>query len=128
MFAEFGENSLDVPCTPNPSAVGDGLYIGNSAPFDYVDLWVNQAGAGTYTITWKYYNGTSWLPLTLTGFGDRSNSWKRPGRHTIMFTRPGDWATNSILTYTLYWVKAEVSAYTSQTVQPVLGRVWIGTL
>lgn len=128
LFAEFGANSLDVPATPNPTAVGDGLYIGNSAPFDYVDLWVNQAGAGTYTITWKYYNGTSWLPLTLTGFGDRTNSWKRPGRHTIMFIRPGDWAANSILGYTLYWIKAEVTAYTSQTTQPVLGRVWIGTL
>jgi len=128
LFAEFGENSLDVPGTPNPSAVGDGLYIGHNALFDYVDVWVNQAGVGTYTITWKYYNGSSWLPLTLTGFGDRSNSWKRPGRHTIMFIRPGDWVANSILTYTLYWVKAEVSAYTSQTVQPVLGRVWIGTL
>jgi hypothetical protein len=126
LFAEFGENSFDVPATPNPTAVGDGLYIGHSSPFDYVDLWVNQAGAGTYSITWKYFNGTSWLPLTLIGFGDGSNSWKRPGRHTIMFTRPGDWAANSILGYTLYWVKAEVTDYTSQTTQPVLGRVWIG--
>ena len=120
LFAEFGENSLDVPCTPNPSAVGDGLYIGNSAPFDYVDLWVNQAGAGTYTITWKYYNGTSWLPLTLTGFGDRSNSWKRPGRHTIMFTRP-ELGDQFNLTYTLYQVKAGFGLY-----QPNLQPVWAG--
>jgi hypothetical protein len=127
LFEEYGDNSLDVPATPNPTAVGDGLYIGNSVPFDYVCAWVNQAGVGTYSITWKYYNGSSWLPLTLSSDGDRSNSWKRPGRHTIFFTRPGDWATTSILAYTLYWVKAEVTAYSSQTTQPVLGRVWIGS-
>ncbi len=126
LFEEYGDNSLDVPATPNPTAVGDGLYIGNSTPFDYVCAWVNQAGAGTYSITWKYYNGSSWLPLTLSSDGDRSNSWKRPGRHTIFFNRPGDWATTSILAYTLYWIKAEVTAYTSQTTQPILGRVWIG--
>ncbi|ACZ61394.1 hypothetical protein [Dehalococcoides mccartyi] len=126
LFQEFGDNSLDVPATPSPTAVGDGLYIGNSTPFDYVDVWVNQAGVGTYTITWKYYNGVSWLPLTLSSDGDRSNSWKRPGRHTVFFNRPVDWAITSILTYALYWVKAEVTAYTSQATQPILGRVWIG--
>ncbi|BAS31223.1 hypothetical protein [Dehalococcoides mccartyi] len=127
LFEEYGNNSLDVPATPNPTAVGDGLYVGNSSPFDYVNVWVNQAGVGTYTITWKYYNGVSWLPLTLSSDGDKSNSWKRPGRHTIHFTRPGDWAITTILAYNLYWVKAEVTAYTSQTTQPILGRVWIGT-
>lgn len=126
LFAEYGDNSLDVPCNPSPTAVGDGLYVGNSTPFDYVDVWVNQAGVGTYTVTWKYYNGVSWLPLTLGGDGDRTNSWKRPGRHTIFFYRPGDWATTLIATKTLYWVKAEVTAYTSQTTQPLLGRVWLG--
>ena len=126
LFEEFGANSLDVPATPNPTAVGDGLYIGNSSPFDYVNVWVNQAGVGTYTITWKYYNGVSWLPLTLSSDGDKTNSWKRPGRATVHFVRPGDWATTAILAYTLYWVKAEVTAYTSQTTQPILGRVWIG--
>ena len=126
LFEEFGANSVDVPATPNPTAVGDGLYIGNSSPFDYVNVWVNQAGVGTYTITWKYYNGVSWLPLTLSSDGDKTNSWKRPGRATVHFVRPGDWATTAILAYTLYWVKAEVTAYTSQTAQPILGRVWIG--
>jgi len=126
LFEEFGANSVDVPATPNPTAVGDGLYIGNSSSFDYVNVWVNQAGVGTYTITWKYYNGVSWLPLTLSSDGDKTNSWKRPGRATIHFVRPGDWATTAILAYTLYWVKAEVTAYTSQTTQPILGRVWIG--
>jgi hypothetical protein len=105
--------------------VGDGLYIGKSTPFDYVDVWVNQAGVGTYTITWKYYNGVSWLPLTLSSDGDRSNSWKRLVDTPSFLTGLG-LATTSILTYTLYWVKAEVTAYTSQTTQPVLGRIWIG--
>ena len=126
LFQEYGANSLDVPGTPNPTAVGDGLYVGSSSPFDYVNVWVNQAGVGTYSITWKYYNGSSWLPLTLSSDGDKSNSWKRPGRHTIHFVRPGDWALTTILAYNLYWVKAEVTAYTSQATQPILGRVWIG--
>lgn len=127
LFAEYyGADCLDVPATPNPTAVGDGLYIGHSSQFDYVSVWVNQAGAGTYTITWKYFNGTSWMPLTLSSDGDKSNSWKRPGRHTIHFIRPGDWDLTTILTYNLYWIKAEVATYTSQTSQPLLGRIWIG--
>ncbi len=126
LFEEFGLNSLDVPATPNPSAVGDGLYIGGVAPFDYTDVWVNQAGVGTYSITWKYWDGTTWSPLTLTSDGDKSNSWKRPGRHTIHFVRPANWQTTTILASDLYWIKGEVTAYTSQTVQPLLGRIWIG--
>lgn len=128
LFAEYyGADCLDVPATPNPTAVGDGLYIGNSSQFDYASVWVNQAGVGTYTITWKYFNGTSWLPLTLSSDGDKSNSWKRPGRHTIHFIRPGDWTLTAILTFNLYWIKAEVATYTSQTTQPLLGRIWTGS-
>ena len=124
LFEEYGANSMDVPATPNPSAVGDGLYIGNSSQFDYVDVWVNQAGVGTYTITWKYWDGVTWSALTMRS--NDTNNWKRSGRHTVNFIKPGNWQTTTILGSDFYWIKAEVATYTNQTTQPLLGRVWIG--
>jgi hypothetical protein len=126
LFEEYGDNSNDVPCCPYPSAVGDGLYVGKATKFSYVCLWLNQQGVGTYSVTWKYWNGTTWAVLALLSDGDWTASWKRPGRWTVSFNPPEDWATFSIDGSDIYWVKAEITDYTSQTKQPLLGRVWVG--
>jgi hypothetical protein len=126
-FQNFSTDTLDVPVFPNPPAIGDGLYIGKvSGTFTDVLLWINQAGVGSWTIQPAYYNGSTWVNLTLnTNPGDTTQSWKRSGVVWLRWTAPGDWATIDIAGITAYYIKIGVSAYASITTQPIVGRVWI---
>jgi len=90
MFQTIKTEMGDVEPFPTVPAVGDGLYIGNSSQFDTVRLWVNRQGLGTFTITAKYYNGSTWIVLTLLGSGDQIFSYKRSGHRWLSFIRPTD--------------------------------------
>jgi len=114
----------DMHLLPSPGAVGDGFYFGLNNPFDWVATLVGQAGAGTWTITWKYWNGVTWANLTMKY--NEINHWRTAGNVRAHWNRPGDWALNNILGYNLYWVKAECTAYTSMTVQPLGTQAWLG--
>ncbi|MDP4280412.1 MAG: choice-of-anchor R domain-containing protein [Dehalococcoides mccartyi] len=126
MFQTIKTEMGDVEPFPTVAAVGDGLYVGNSTQFDTVRLWVNRQGLGTFTITAKYYNGSTWLALTLLGSGDQIFSYKRSGHRWLSFIRPTDWAMFTVDGNSLYWVKFEVTAYSSMTQMPKIGNVSIG--
>lgn len=116
----------DMHLLPSPGAVGDGFYFGQANPFDWVCLNIGTPGAGVWTITWKYWNGTTWANLPLKY--DETNHFRAAAgnRWVHLDSRPGDWATTTILTYTLYFIKGEVTAYTSMTTQPLGTQAWIG--
>jgi|GEM_PF-5311257 len=126
MFQTIKTEMGDVEPFPAVPAVGDGLYVGNVSQFDTVRLWVNRQGLGTFTITAKYYNGSSWIAATLIGSGDQIFSYKRSGHRWLSFVRPTDWAVFTIDGNSLYWVKFEVTAYSSMTQMPKIGNVSIG--
>jgi len=126
MFQTIKTEMGDVEPFPTVPAVGDGLYVGNASQFDTARLWVNQQGLGTFTITAKYYNGSTWIALALLGSGDQIFSYKRTGHRWLSFVRPADWVTFTVDGNTLYWVKFEVTAYSSMTQMPKLGNVSIG--
>ncbi|MEQ4489556.1 MAG: choice-of-anchor R domain-containing protein [Dehalococcoides mccartyi] len=126
MFQTIKTEMGDVEPFPTVPAVGDGLYVGNVTQFDTVRLWVNQQGLGSFTITAKYYNGSTWLALTLLGSGDQIFSYKRSGHRWLSFIRPTDWATFTVDGNSLYWVKFEVATYSSLTQMPKIGNVSIG--
>lgn len=116
----------DMHLLPSPGAVGDGFYFGFSNPFDWLCLNIGTPGVGTWTITWKYWNGITWTALTLKY--DETNHFRAAaGKRWIQLAgRPGDWATTTILTYTLYFIKGEITSYTSMTTQPLGTQAWIG--
>ncbi|WP_324664252.1 hypothetical protein VLL09_04825 [Dehalococcoides mccartyi] len=126
MFQTIKTEMGDVEPFPTVPAVGDGLYVGNTSQFDTVRLWVNQQGLGAFTITAKYYNGSTWIALTLLGSGDQIFSYKRSGHRWLSFVRSPDWAMFNVDGNSLYWVKFEVTAYSSMTQMPKLGNVSIG--
>jgi len=115
----------DFPLLPSPGAVGDGFYFGLSDPFDSLCLNIGTPGAGTWTITWKYYNGITWTALPLKY--DETNHFRAAAgyRWVALNGRPGDWAQTTLLTYTLYFIKAEITAYTSMTTQPLGTQAWL---
>jgi hypothetical protein len=115
----------DMHLLPSPGAVGDGFYFGLDNPFDWVCTLIGTPGVGTWTITWKYWNGVTWTALTMKY--DEINHWRAAaGKKWSHWIRPGDWALTTILGMNLYWAKAECTAYTSMTTQPLGTRAWLG--
>lgn len=96
----------------------DAYYFGSGSQFDKLILTIGTQGAGTWTITWEYWNGSTWGALA--GVTDGSTGFKAAtGAHDITFTVPVDWVVNSINNTNAYWVRGRVSAFTSITVRPL---------
>lgn len=112
-----------LPATPE---VDDAYYFGLSSPWDWLCLNISQTGAGSWTIKWEYWNGSTWVDLP-SGYYDTSNGFRNGGKQSLSFVRPTDWATSSILLLDLYWVRARISAYSSITTQPLGAQAWLGT-
>lgn len=115
----------DMHLLPDPGAVGDGFYFGLANPFDWLCLNIGTAGAGVWTITWKYWDGDTWEALTLK-YDQTDNFRAAAGKHWVHFERPGDWALKTIEALNLYWIKGEATAYSSMTTQPLGTQAWIG--
>lgn len=106
----------DVELLPVSPAVDDAFYIGSDIPASMVTVDVDQAGVGTWAITWEYYNGSSWTALS--GVDDRTSAFSVLGRNIVTWTVPADWSTTTIVSISAYWVRARVSSFTSLSTQP----------
>ncbi len=115
----------DMTLLPETPAVEDAYYIGADHKFGYARLNVGTAGAGTWTITWKYWDGSAWTALSNVTDGTDGFT-AAAGSHDVTFDTPADWATTTVAAIaSLYWVKAEVTAYTSLATQPKGTQAWI---
>jgi len=107
----------DMTLLPTVPAVNDAYYFGNDKTFDGVTVNIGISGAGTWTITWEYYNGSAWA--SLSGVTDGTTHFRAvAGSHNVTWTIPTDWQKTTVATIKVYWVRARVSAYTSITTQP----------
>jgi len=127
-LAAQSTNANDMNLLPAASNVGDAYNIGYSGTFSALLLMQGTQGAGSWTITWEYWNGSSWAALAGVTESALNASQFRPtaaGTYTISWTVPGDWATTNVppTAGSLYWVRARVSSYTSMTTQPKGTRV-----
>lgn len=104
---------------------GDGFFIGLASLWDWVTFKLGTAGAGTYTITWKYWtSGAAWANLPI--IEDQTANLKTTGFKLLRFSRPVDWAVKTIAGIAdLYWIYAWATEGT-MTVQPKGTQAWIG--
>ncbi|MBA7677892.1 hypothetical protein ES703_86158 [subsurface metagenome] len=110
-----------LPTTPE---VNDAYYIGAAHTFSYVIWIIGRAGIGVWTITWEYWDGDSWEPLT--NVVDPTDGFRgTAGPRHLSFTIPGDWAQTVIQAMNLYWIRGRVSAYTSKVTSPLGSRAWV---
>jgi len=101
---------------PAVPAVNDAYYFGKKFMFDKLTVTIGTQGAGTWTITWEYWNG-AWVALS--GVTDGTTGFKAAvGDRDVTFTIPNDWIDCEVKARNLYWIRARVSAYTSVTTQP----------
>lgn len=122
-FSESTGDDVEVlPATP---ADDDAVYFGHATlQFARVDVNITTQGAGTWTITYEYWNGTAWTALTnvtdgTTGF-TAASGWK-----SITFDLPTDWATTLVDNVLGYWIRGVVSDYSAVTTAPQVGQGWI---
>jgi hypothetical protein len=114
----------DMTLLPAAPAVDDAYYFGSSYPFNGLELRISTSGAGVWTITWEYYNGTAWV--TIPGVADATVGFTAAaGLYRVAFRAPGDWAAVAVNAVTCFWVRARVSAYTSIVTQPLGQQAFI---
>ncbi len=82
----------------------DFLYVGLSTTFTGIKFEFQTRGSG-YDLEVMYYNGSSWVDLTQSGYvlTDGTSDFESDG--LISFNAPGDWATTSVNGSTKYWVR-----------------------
>lgn len=117
----------DMTLLPPSPALGDAYMIGYGSTFDGFFLKQDTLGIGTWTITWKYWDGGLGSWQDLAGVQDESNGFKPTvtGTFKIYWALPVGWGLSTILGMNLYWVRGEVTSFTTSTSQPKGSRTWI---
>ena len=90
---------------PAGASVDDYAAVGFVTTYGAVQMNIGTAGVGTYTVTWEYWNGSSWSALG--GVVDGTNAFKTVGLNTVTFTVPTNWAASVLNSgASLYYVRA----------------------
>ncbi len=91
-----------------PQSSNGALYLGKTTKFDAVSWGVAVAGVGG-TVSWQYWNGTAWSPLTLLS---SLNVNFTTGNGWLSFAAPADWTATTINNegFSYYYVRAVVGS------------------
>lgn len=111
-----------VPAAP---AVNDAFYVGYSAPFTEVNFLFSTQGAGTWTNTWEYWNGSAWVTVNTPSDGTSSFKAATTVHARVTHVPQSNWATTTVDSVSAYWLRSRVSAYTSITTRPVATQLWV---
>jgi hypothetical protein len=116
----------DVALLPAAPAVDDAFYFGLSYAPDHVSIDQTTAGAGTWTMLWEYWNGSTWASLANVVATGNADQFKSSGLNVVQFDLPTNIATTTINSQgPFYYVRARVHAFTSLTTQPQAARIFV---
>lgn len=119
-FNSAGANDVDP--WPTSEAIGDQMAVGFAQKFSKLRLNVGTAGVGG-TLTWRYWNGTSWT--TLSGVSDGTTGLTTSGTNNVTWTAPTDWVARSLNgSASLYYVVAQVA--TTYSTNPIITQGFVG--
>tara|TARA_Y100000310_G_scaffold345020_1_gene461227 strand:- start:3493 stop:4974 length:1482 start_codon:yes stop_codon:yes gene_type:complete len=121
------DNVFMLPAVP---AVNDAFYFGSSTRFNTISIDLTTVGAGTWTLAWAYWNGSSWAVIDTIASSPVDISTFTKGELQVVRmpdTISSTWATTTINGQgPFYYLKVTVSAYTSITTQPKATRIRLG--
>lgn len=91
----------------------DRWYLGHSAPFDKLQLFINSGNLATTFYVAEYWNGTNWaevrvLELSAAGEARVTTHLEVVGgifRVIFSLCRPQDWATTTVDSQSAYWIR-----------------------
>jgi hypothetical protein len=115
----------DVQILPNPLSQNDAFYFGASATFEDIKITISQAGDYDGTLSWQYWDGSSWSNLSsvtdgTTGFEAAA------GTYTVTWTLPTDWETTAVNGQTYYWVRVNmITAIPVIRTTPLVTQGWV---
>jgi hypothetical protein len=128
-FTEFtteaqDSTELDVALLPLTPAVNDAHYFGCDNPCRIITVDVGQEGIGDWSLTWEYYNGTTFV--TASNVSDRTLGFTLAGQRTVSFDMPSDFATSTITGSAVdaFWVRARVDSVTTSSQQAIANQEW----
>jgi hypothetical protein len=118
----------DVHVTSAYPIAGDRGYFGYSEQFCKLLLEVSTAATGTFTLSWKYWDGDSWVALTTLDDSTVSFS-EAAGTYVLSFKPPVDWEANTVENgpngEAGYFVVAEVATATGVPTEPLIEQCWV---
>ena len=102
-----------------PTALDETLEMGLQYRSKIIKMNITTAGVGTYDLTWEYHNGTGWVALQ--NVIDNTNGFKSEGITTVSYDIPSDWSyyNHPVHLSQAFWIRARISAFTSQTTNPI---------
>ncbi|MCD6165360.1 right-handed parallel beta-helix repeat-containing protein, partial [bacterium] len=106
----------DMTLLPASPAVDDAYYFGWDYRSRKLTLNISTAGVGTWTITWEYWNGSSWTALS--NVTDNTSGFTASSTNDVTYDLPSDWAKTTVNGVEKYFIRARVSDFTSITTQP----------
>lgn len=114
---------------PAGSGADDAVYFGFEHRPQSLVITTGTAGAGSYTVTWEYWNSSSWAALNPT---DGTGAFKEAGQKIVSYSLPAAWATTTVNgSGSLYYIRARRDSGTVTT-DPLLsvavGRAPIVTI
>jgi len=116
----------DVKPFPYPMGTNDAFYIGLYNKF--TSLWVyiksGDQGDGAYSVTWEYWNGSSWVALP--NLTDETDGFKNDETNYVYWDRPSDWVECTVNGVTAYWIRARLTSVGGSYTNPTLSTVLAG--
>ena len=106
----------DMTLLPESPEVGDAYYFGERMPFTGFSIDISTEGVGTWDIVWEYWDGNSWTELT--AISDGTSGFTSGGSSTVYWDLPTDWLRTDIGGNSLYFVRARLNSFTSETTLP----------
>lgn len=107
--------------------LSDRMLIGYFQAFDEVNFVVSTAAAGA-TITYEYWNGTTWASFTpYLDTTDDTTSQRLEQSGKIRFTPPSNWARSAQSgagTRSKYWIRVTRSGGTAPIFTQITGDTW----
>lgn len=108
----------DITLLPISPTTNDAYYWGHGEKFNQLKLEVSTAAdSGFATLTWEYWNGSSWA--SLPNISDGTNNYENLGVNTVSWTDPTGWATTSVNSQgPYYYVRARQNSLSLGINQP----------
>lgn len=114
----------DVQLLPAVPAVGDAFYFGAPVPFAFLELQITTPAINVLDLAWEYWDGAIWQPMP--DLVDESDGYRLAGLRRISWSVPSPWPAVAVNGISDVWLRARVSAFTSQIQQPLTGRIFVG--
>lgn len=110
---------------PVAPVVNDAFYFGGPEPFSQIDIDVQQKRVGDLDLTWEYWDGVAWVAFLAVELVDGTEAFSIEGVRPVTITPPAGWASTTVNGVPAFYVRARVSAFVSQSQQPLAGRLLI---